>query len=70
MLKSEGAWKSFVKVALYFPAVTIILSAAVIGIVLLGCLGMVVDDLMRVRGVREKMRRGETVSGSRSHGLI
>lgn len=70
MLKSEGAWKSFVKAALYFPAVTIILLAAVICIVLLGSLGMVVHDLVRVRGVREKIRRGETDFHSRSYGLI
>lgn len=70
MLESKGPWKSFVKAALYFPAVTIILIAAVMGIFLLGSFGMAVHDLFRVRGVRDRRRRGIPNYGGRSHGLI
>lgn len=70
MLHSEGPWEAFVKAALYFPAVTIILIAAVMGIFLLGSVGMAVHDLFRARGVRRDRRKGKKDYGRRSHGLI
>ena len=70
MLKSGGAWHTFVKVALYFPAVTIILVAAVLGISLLGGLGMAVNDVVRTSQTRKNRREGKWGAMTRSHGLI
>lgn len=70
ILDAVGPWKSFVQASLYFPVVTILLIAAVVGISLLGALGMAVHDLVRARNLRKARRNGQRDAKSRSHGLI